>query len=70
MKTRRFSICAAKRVTVISDECPIIICLIVAKHHLSKDVIVRSDGSLDIWQDGMLICQKILGYGLEFTLQE
>ena len=46
-----------------------IICLIIAKHHLKDELIVSSDGTLDQWKDGMLICQKILGYGLDFKLQ-
>jgi len=46
----------------------VIICLIIAKHHLAKDILLSSDGTLDNWRDGMLICQKILGYGLDFTL--
>lgn len=48
----------------------VIICLIIARHHLGKDLLVSSDGELSHWQDGMLICQKILDYGLEFSLQE
>jgi len=48
----------------------VIICLIIAKHHLGKDLLVSSDGELSHWQDGMLICQKILGYGLDFSFQE
>ena len=48
----------------------VIICLIIAKHHLKEEIIVSSDGALDNWKDGMLICQKILGYGLDFTLSD
>ena len=48
----------------------VIICLIIAKHHLKKQIIVTSDGALDKWKDGMLICQKILGYGLDFALRD
>ena len=48
----------------------VIICLIIAKHHLGKEILVASDGTLDNWRDGMLICQKILGYGLDFTLKD
>ena len=48
----------------------VIICLIIAKHHLKEEIIVSSDGTLDNWRDGMLICQKILGYGLDFTLKD
>jgi hypothetical protein len=48
----------------------VIICLIIAKHHLAEEILVSSDGTLDNWRDGMLICQKILGYGLDFTLKD
>ena len=48
----------------------VIICLIIAKHHLKEEIIETSDGTLDNWKDGMLICQKILGYGLDFTLND
>jgi hypothetical protein len=48
----------------------VIICLIIAKHHLEEEIIVSSDGRIDSWKDGMLICQKILGYGLDFALKD
>ncbi len=48
----------------------VIICLIIAKHHLKEQVLVTSDGAIDNWQDGILICQKILGYGLDFSLKD
>jgi hypothetical protein len=48
----------------------VIICLIIARHHLKEEIIVSSDGTVDQWKDGMLICQKILGYGLDFTLKD
>jgi hypothetical protein len=48
----------------------VIICLIIAKHYLTDQIVVSSDGRLDNWKDGMLICQKILGYGLDFTLKD
>jgi hypothetical protein len=46
----------------------VICCLIIAKHHLKSEIVVSSDGTLEQWKDGMLICQKILGYGMEFKL--
>lgn len=46
----------------------VIICLIIAKHHLGKAIQISSDGTQVQWQDGMVICQKILGYGLDFRL--
>jgi len=42
-------------------------CLIIAKHHLKNRIIVGSTVP-DNWTDGMLICQKMLGYGLDFRL--
>lgn len=48
----------------------VIICLIIAKHHLGKDILVASDGDIEQFQDGMVICQKILGYGLDFKLRD
>lgn len=47
----------------------VIICLIIAKHHLNNQILISSDGRIENWKDGMVICQKILGYGLDFTLQ-
>ena len=46
----------------------VLCCLIIAKQHLGKDIKVRSDGSIDEWQDGMLLCQNVLGYGNDFVL--
>jgi hypothetical protein len=48
----------------------VIICLIIAKHYLKEQIKVSSDGKIDQWMDGMLICQKILGYGLDFKLDK
>ena len=48
----------------------VIICLIIARHHLKDQILVDSDGTIDNWQDGILICQKTLGYGLDFTLKD
>jgi len=46
------------------------ICLIIAKHYLAKQILISSDGSIDNWKEAMLICQKILGYGLDFSLKD
>jgi hypothetical protein len=48
----------------------VIICLIIAKHYLGKDILVSSDGTIEQWKDGMVICQKILGYGLDFNFDD
>lgn len=44
--------------------------LIIAKYHLRSRIIVHSDGEKEHWFDGMLLCHKILGYGLEFKLDK
>jgi len=43
-------------------------CLIIAKHHLRNKIIVHSDGEIQHWFDGALLCQKTVGYGLDFQL--
>lgn len=43
-------------------------CLIIFKHHLGKDFIVRSDGEESHWFDAKQLCQMFLGYGFEFKL--
>ena len=45
-------------------------CLIIAKHHLGGAIFVKSDGELDAWKDSMALCQKMLGYGEDFKLDE
>ncbi len=47
----------------------VIICLIIAKRYLGDNIFISSDGTIDQWRDGMMICQKILGYGLGFKLR-
>ena len=42
--------------------------LIIAKHHLKDGIVVKSDGEIDKWQDAMSMCQHMLGYGKEFSL--
>jgi len=48
----------------------VISCLIIAKHYLGDQVLVHSDGELEHWEDGMILCQKLLGYGQDFKLDE
>lgn len=45
-------------------------CLIIAKHHLGKDIQVQSDGSLDEWKEAMKKCQEHLGYGDNFEFDK
>jgi hypothetical protein len=44
------------------------VCLVIARHHLGSSIRVRSDGSLQEWQDAISLCQEELGYGGEFRL--
>jgi len=44
--------------------------LIIAKHHLGKQITVHSDGEIEQWQDSMQICQNVLGYGNEFEFDD
>lgn len=46
------------------------VALIIAKHHLGDQIIVSSDGKQQHWVEGMFICQKILGYGKDFKINE
>jgi len=44
--------------------------LIIAKHHLKDKIIVRTDGKRQHWQDGFQLCQYMLGYGKEYTIEK
>jgi len=44
--------------------------LIIAKHYLKDNIKVSSDGKMTHWQEGMMLCQVHLGYGLEFKLKD
>lgn len=46
----------------------VIVCLIIAKKHLRWAIRIESDGTEANWNDGMQLCQKVLGYGKDFTL--
>lgn len=46
------------------------VCLIIAKHYLKSQIKVSSDGELHHWKDAMKLCQRMLGYGLDFKLGE
>jgi hypothetical protein len=48
----------------------VISCLIIAKHYLGKEVAIHSDGDIDDWDDGKILCQKLLGFGDDFKLDE
>jgi len=42
--------------------------LVVAKHHLGKTMIVKSDGDARLWLDAAKLCENVLGYGFDFVL--
>jgi len=46
------------------------ICLIIAKHYLKDQILVKSDGTLEQWQDAIQICDHFLGYGSDFSFDE
>jgi len=39
--------------------------LVIAKHHFGNDLEVSSDGTIEQWFDGRMLCQQELGYGLD-----
>ena len=43
-------------------------CLIALKHYFANDVCIHSDGGHEDWQPAAHVCQKALGYGLDFKL--
>lgn len=45
-------------------------CLIIAKHHFGKNILVQSDGSLNDWKEAMEKCQEHLGYGADFDFDK
>lgn len=44
------------------------VCLIIASHHLEKQIRVTSDGESIHWDDARQFCQNFLGYGSDFEL--
>lgn len=46
------------------------VALIIAKHHLKTDIIIRSDGEEKDWEEGRQLCQHFLGFGKDFKLDE
>ena len=45
-------------------------CLVIFKHYFGESITVSSDGELADWKSGMSECQKVLGYGLGFKLED
>jgi len=48
----------------------VIAALIVVKHYLKDKITVSSDGEIEHWMDGMLLCEQILGFGMGFALDK
>ena len=48
----------------------VICALIIAKHHLKEQIRISSDGTLEQWKDGIVLCEKVLGYGVGFAFHE
>ena len=46
----------------------VIVFLIIAKHHLGNQILVSSDGEDGHWFDGKMMCQMVLGYGMEYSI--
>lgn len=42
--------------------------LIIAKHRFGDAIQVSSDGEQKDWFDGQMLCQSVLGYGLDYDL--
>jgi hypothetical protein len=42
--------------------------LVVAKHHMGNELIVKSDGDVPQWLDAVKLCENVLGYGSDFVL--
>jgi hypothetical protein len=44
--------------------------LIVCKHHLGKKINISSDGEDKDWFDAKMLCDKLLGYGLGYGIDD
>jgi len=44
------------------------VCLIIAKHYLGSQILVKSDGDSKDWEDARVLCQQFLNYGKDFEL--
>jgi len=44
--------------------------LVIAKHHLGDEIVVRTDGEHQHWEDAFTICQNVFGYGSEYTISK
>ncbi len=48
----------------------VIFFLVIAKHYLGDDIIVKTDGEHQHWADAFLLCQDQFGYGAEYTIKD
>ena len=48
----------------------VMVCLIIAKRHLGKGIVVCSDGSEEKWEPAKRLCEEHLGYGGGFRLDK
>ena len=46
------------------------VALVIAKHHLKEQIVIRSDGNMENWHEAMQLCHHFLGYGRGFCLDE
>ena len=46
------------------------ICLIIAKHYFGDNIVVKSDGEINNWEEAMALCDYFLGYGNDFKLDD
>ena len=46
----------------------VVACLVALKHHLGGAVNVTSDGENYDWEEGVALCNEVLGYGGDFVL--
>jgi hypothetical protein len=40
-------------------------CLVAAKHHFGDQITISSDGGMDGFTEGIEVCKRLFGYGLE-----
>lgn len=45
-------------------------CLVAFKHHFGDTVKVSSDGEMKDWIDGIMMCENLFSYGLDFKFPE
>ena len=55
-----------------TEQAPYDICvqiaLVVLKHHLNDAITINSNGDDSAWKAARTVCQKVLGYGVNFKL--